>query len=69
MSEPRKSLAQPRQLTIKISYHFTKSGRRPGIRADIMVRAIHALVRRLEKHDIVVDGFEVVENKKVTLGA
>lgn len=59
---PTKTRSQQRTATIRIKYHFTSAGRRPGLRPDVAGAVMRAVVRRLErKGPIVVDDIEIVE--------
>lgn len=64
-----KLMAIPRSTTITITYHFSGPGRRSGIRRDIMELAIKALIRRLGKHNIVVDSVEIEGEGELELSA
>ena len=52
-------MAIQRSTTITVNYHFSGPGRRFQIRRDILELAIKAMIRRLERHDIVVDSIEI----------
>ena len=62
METKPKTSARQREVTIKIKYHYTSAGRRPGLRKDISKSVIAAIVRRLERHGaLVVDEVRIEE--------
>lgn len=63
LNNKSKTTARQREVNIKIRYHYTSAGRRPGLRKDISKSMIAAIVRRLERHgSLVVDEVEIEES-------
>lgn len=58
----QKSTARARKIVITVNYHYTRAGRRPKLRADIVRSVTMGIVRRLQRHGAIqVDAITIEE--------
>lgn len=58
----KKSTARSRKIVITVNYHYTRAGRRPKLRSDIVRSLTMGVVRRLQRHGAIeVDAVKIEE--------